>query len=439
MNIAGQKFKMEQKPFLAGFSAKCDQEMDDVINKELFPVQSDIATLSSNEMKKQLESPQSSFSSLIDFSETLFQSFIRHAEKLRTSINNATCSMLETSTILMLPEIKLLCGRQLDGVFSDKGFLTQWTKIIHSSATELFPPNVEDASKMVAREVKMLQKLARDFKRVSKIIHTKVTKLNERCEEVSFSCLSRLHPKSMANFVRGRAKTAELLENGKSVNTNYESHYMCLPHLRQDVDSAELFSDHLFLTLSSKHGTLLVKRDMDDPWTAFASLHYPERRAIFLALCQHLHQVLHTSYNIFLHVQEMYIAGYPNSIKVHLKDFLAHLASLAKQEDNYKKTNNAKAVQDDSKKLSVLGKATVVTHVNCVHDAMLRFSKVASEVRLLAKDFNTKLRSTTYQPCRAKSKSKSHEEKTVLENPGVKLVIPFVGFGYHSQPNRPHP
>ncbi|XP_035714554.1 uncharacterized protein LOC118438424 [Folsomia candida] len=318
--------------------------------------------------------------------KSIFSTFVNQVETLKGILNNATCNLVHTQVCLLLPEIKLLWGRQLD-TNRNPVFILEWMRLIILAGVELDPTSPEQVLVMINRELKTLRNLSNQLYKSSKKVFHKIESLSKFSEEIFRKTLAQLNPKSL--------KKLDAFNNAMRKKYSPDVIHFDPDQLHKiRIAPADLFQDHLFLSETHK-GELLVKNDIDGFWGKYLDLEFADRRTIFLGMTDDLQTTLRACLHTVQHLQEIYTTGYPGSIKNLLKDVVQELKFTSKRDD-----------------LTLLIKTSIVTHVSCLHEMLTRLLCISKEVKGVTKQFTECLQPASFDLKKLKRQFKKRDKKS---------------------------
>ncbi|ODM96645.1 hypothetical protein Ocin01_10035 [Orchesella cincta] len=375
--------------------------------------------------------PNSSLLQLTGAGNRELGEFLARMEEVRGHLNNATCTLLQSTILLMLPHLKLLSGHQLDST-SCQTFVEEWIQIISQMAMELQPELPKEAEVMISREFRSLRKNAKRLYKSLKKLNRKIQKIFDHNDVICKKALALLHPKSASSY---KGRFAEKNGQDEKILQSETINFSPIPLHQANISTVELFQNHILFSLSNK-GALLYKTEIEGEWSTFSELSYGSRREIFLSVVDDLRWTLNSPSTASKHIKELCIKGYPESIRSKISQNLSYLKKAAKQND-----------------LVVLSKVTIVTQVNCLHESTNRLLRALRDAMGISKYFYkciklkgrvpTGKRQVQLRTKNVSSKSKgipteaaeSGREHISLydnlmtlpfrEKAGVKLVVPF--------------
>lgn len=328
-------------------------------------------------------------------------------DEVRGHFNNAVCTLLQATIVLILPYMKLLSGNKVD-LPSCEVFIDEWIQIVGMMAQELKPESGgggKGADMMLSREYFALRnETGRLYKRLGKL-YKKVVKMFEQNEKDSKPALQRLQPKGLPLY-RGRrtgnpATAGKTGEKGKDANGNTKEtgnasgaakkefkyqpplhpavdnlpvtrealHFPPVPLFRANLTVKDVFKQHIFFS-KSKQGFLVCKDQVDEEWKRFSELSFKTRRELFLHVVDDLHWTLNMGTSVSNQVKELLIEGYPDNVTVKLAEILKYLKEVAKDGD-----------------LLVLTKVTIANHVKSLNESLGRLVQTLKDVKRIAKCF----------------------------------------------------
>ncbi|CAL8100878.1 unnamed protein product [Orchesella dallaii] len=318
--------------------------------------------------------PNSSLLQLTGVGNRELGEFLTRMEEVRGHLNNATCTLLQSTILLMLPHLKLLSGHQLDST-SCQTFVEEWIQIVVQMAKELQPESTNEAEIMISREFQSLRRTAKRLYKRMKKLNRKIQRIFDHNDAVCKKALVLLHPKSAISY-KGRFSESNGQEEKLLQSETVK--FAPIPLHQANISTVELFQNHIIFSLS-KTNNLLYKTEIDGDWSNFSDLSYGSRRDIFLSVVDDLQWTLNSpSTN---QIELLCKKGYPESIRSKIKENIEYLKKAGKQND-----------------LLVLSKVTIVTQVNCLHDSTTRLLRSLRDAMGISKYFYKAIKINTYRP-----------------------------------------
>lgn len=320
--------------------------------------------------------------------------FLSRIEEVRGHLNNATCTILQTTTLFVLPYMKLLAGQKLENACCEP-FVDGWIQAIVRITGELKPESVGDeVDVMVTREFHALRtESQRLYKRMKKMFKRIKAPFDEH-DRKSKKSLVKIHPKGGTSFItpKGRvdrrskgndaAPNNDLKDQEARLDSKTSVYFSPIPlSPRGTITLANLFKNHVYFSISKKE-ELMYKTEIDGEWQDFSTLPFGKRRDLFLSSIEDLRRTLKFPLIAAQQLKQLLIAGYPENITTNIRENLSYLKRISKQED-----------------LLVLSKVTIGTQVNLLQECMDRLVRALHDTLKISKYFRDSIKSN----CKARN------------------------------------